>query len=379
MLHASNSICNSSPLKPRKQATRIHNIALALAAVLLLGSTALLSAQKSDDTQPFLPNPVLNASTVPANGDVNPYGVEFVPLDLNLGMLHPGDVLVSNFNNKKNLQGTGTTIVSISPSGKQSLFFHGKTGLGLTTALEVLKSGIVLVGNFPSADGTCPNATAGSILVLNAWGQHIATVANKYIDGPWDSTVIDQGDRVTLFVANGLNGTVSRLVFSLGPHGFQMQSAKTIGSGFGFQCDPVTFVDAPTGLVYNPKNGDLYVASSLDNKVFSLHDAATTDKDEGTGEVLYQDHTHLHGPLGMAWAPNGHLLVANNDAVNSDPKQPSEIVEFTLQGKFVKQLSVDPSQGGSFGLNVQTRNNVSRFAAVDDVTNTLLIWTLPQN
>ncbi|HEX7994954.1 MAG TPA: hypothetical protein VF506_13615, partial [Streptosporangiaceae bacterium] len=45
------------------------------------------------------------ASTVPANGDVNPYGV--VVVRHSQGRLHEGDVLVSNFNNSKNLQGTG--------------------------------------------------------------------------------------------------------------------------------------------------------------------------------------------------------------------------------------------------------------------------------
>jgi len=49
------------------------------------------------------------ASTVPPNGDVNPYGVAVVPMSM--GSLVQGDVLVSNFNNSQNLQGTGTTIV----------------------------------------------------------------------------------------------------------------------------------------------------------------------------------------------------------------------------------------------------------------------------
>ena len=56
------------------------------------------------------------ASTVPGNGDVNPYGVAVVRRSQ--GRLHRGDVLVSNFNNKANLQGTGRTIVEISPSGR---------------------------------------------------------------------------------------------------------------------------------------------------------------------------------------------------------------------------------------------------------------------
>ena len=357
---------------------RKNHLALTSGIALLLASfTVTAFAQASDDTQPFLPTPVRSVSTIPANGDVNPYGVAFVPSNLTMGMLHPGDILVSNFNNKQNLQGTGTTIVRVPATGKPSLLFQGQPGIGLSTALHVLKSGYVLVGNFPSTDGTCGTATPGSILILNSYGHLLGSIANKYIDGPWDSAVIDNGDRVVLFVANGLNGTITRVTLTAGPGGLT-HSYLQIGSGYTHQCDAVTFVDAPTGLVYNRKTGDLYVASTEDNKVFVLHDAATTNKDEGTGEVLYADNTHLHGPLGMAMAPNGHLLVSDNDAINSNPARPSEIVEFTLGGQFVKQISVDPAQGGSFGLNVQTVNDVARFAAVNDNASVLLIWTLPQ-
>src|ERR1017187_2765023 len=53
------------------------------------------------------------ASTVPSNGDVNPYGVAVVPASI--GKLVKGHILVSNFNNSANLQGTGTTIMDIAP------------------------------------------------------------------------------------------------------------------------------------------------------------------------------------------------------------------------------------------------------------------------
>ena len=50
------------------------------------------------------------ASTTPDNGDVNPYAIW--PVNADMGALHTGDVLVDNFNNKSNNQGTGTTIVT---------------------------------------------------------------------------------------------------------------------------------------------------------------------------------------------------------------------------------------------------------------------------
>jgi hypothetical protein len=94
--------------------------------------------------------------------------------------------------------------------------------------------------------------------------------------------------------------------------------------------------------------------------------------------VVYTDNTHLHGALAMAEAPNGHLLVTNNDVINADPNQPSEIVEFTKNGQFVKEIPVDPNLGGSFGLAVnKTSDDTAILAAVDDNGPSITIWTLP--
>ena len=363
---------------PSSRRNSIRTLSLVAAALLASALATPLMAQDDDRNQPFLPTPVRSVSTMPANGDVNPYGVAFVPPGFPAGTVVPGDILVSNFNNSQNLQGTGTTIVRIPAAGAPSVFFQGAPPLGLSTALNILRKGFVLVGNFPSSDGTCGNSTAGSILVINSTGQQIASITDPSIDGPWDSALFDGGNSAKLFVSNGLSGKVFRLDLRVTPARVTLEKATQIASGYQFLCDPVTFVDAPTGLVYDPARDVLYVASTVDNAVFAVEDAGSTTHDRGTGRMIYQDSVHLHGALAMAMAPNGHLLVSNNDAINSDPNQPSEIVEFTIGGKFVKQLPVDPSQGGSFGLATEVlRNDVAVFAAVDDVTNTLLIWNVP--
>src|SRR5215472_14687529 len=113
-------------------------------------------------------------STVPKAGDVNPYGIAVVPASK--GKLRAGDVLVSNFNNKKNLQGTGTTIVQVTPKGHASVFasltaggLKGSCpgGVGLTTALVVLRSGWVIVGSLPTKNGMSATAKAGCLIVLD--------------------------------------------------------------------------------------------------------------------------------------------------------------------------------------------------------------------
>jgi hypothetical protein len=349
-----------------------------IATMLLAAAPAIALAQWSGSDDPFLPSPVTTVSTVPANGDVNPYGVAFVPTNFETGSgpLKHGDILVSNFNNSVNLQGTGTTIVRVPKSGSPSLFFQGKTGLGLSTALGTLQYGFVVVGNAPTTDGSSATAQPGSLLVINSQGKLIQTIANAWIQYPWDMALVDQGDRAIAFVTNALNGTVSRLDFKVSSSGLTMLSAKTIASGYVHRGDPAALFVAPTGMVYDANRDRLYVASTGDNAVFAVSDAASTQSDKGQGVVVYQDNTHLHGALGLAEAPNGHLLVTNNDTINSDPNQPSEIVEFAKDGNFVKEVSVDPGQGGSFGLAVSSTNDQAILAAVDDNAATLIIWTL---
>src|SRR5262249_26108470 len=149
-------------------------------------------------------NTPLTVSTIPSNGDLNPYGLAFVPQGfVHGGILQPGDLLVSNFNNSSNLQGTGTTIVRVTPGGQTSTFFPGQSGLGLTTALGVLKNGFVIVGSMPTTDGTSATVQPGELLILNKNGQVVETLSNSMlIDGPWDLTIHEQGPRAQVFVSN---------------------------------------------------------------------------------------------------------------------------------------------------------------------------------
>ena len=345
-------------------------------ALLLVAAAAAFAQSGVNDA--FLPSPVRSVSTVPSNGDVNPYGVAFVPNNFQAGSgpLHPGDILVSNFNNKQNLQGTGTTIVRIPSSGPATTFFQGTAPLGLSTGLGVLQAGFVVVANLPTSDGTAATATAGSLLVINSSGQLIQTFTGSDIQGPWDATVVDGGNVAVVFVANALNGTVSRLDFAVSSSGLKYLSSATIASGYKHQPDPAALFDAPTGLVYDIRRDTLFVASTDDNEVFAVRNALERNDSDGPGTVIYHDNTHLHGALAMAGAPNDHLLVTNNDVINSDPNQPSEIVEFTKDGQFVKEIPVDPNQGGSFGLAVNSGRDTTILGAVDDNTATITIWTL---
>jgi len=151
----------------------------------------------------------------------------------------------------------------------------------------------------------------------------------------------------------------------------------TIGSGYGFGPDMAAVVVGPAGLAYDQFRDTLFVASEKDDTIFALHDAGKTKSNLGTGTVVYKDAAHLHGPLGLIFAPNGDLLVANADpAVSQDPNVPSEIVEFTRNGRFVRQFSVDPNLGSAFALGISGRDDALVFAYVDDFLSTCTILDL---
>ena len=134
---------------------KMSDLSRIAAASLLVATVALVPMATSAEAQRFIPD-IIISSTVPGNGDLNPYGVAFVPPGFpSGGTILSGDILISNFNNKRNLQGTGTTIVKLTPNdgviappGQATTFFTS-SAIGLTTALGVLNAGSVLVGNLP--------------------------------------------------------------------------------------------------------------------------------------------------------------------------------------------------------------------------------------
>jgi DNA-binding beta-propeller fold protein YncE len=232
----------------------------------------------------------------------------------------------------------------------------------------------------PTTDGASATVQQGSLLILNQQGVLLANLTDlNLLNGPWYMTIDDQGDRALVFVSNVLNGTVSRLEFAVAPNGQGLVLGKAfrIADNYVHRLDPAALVVGPSGLAYDSAADVLYVASTGDNAIFAVQNAGSRQSDGGSGTLVYRDNLHLHGPLGLAIAPNGHLLVANADAINVDQNQPSEIVEFTTDGSFVAQISVDANNGGSFNVRLRQAGDSVRFAAVDDNANTLTMWTIP--
>jgi hypothetical protein len=378
-------------MKPRfikaRETTRRPVVMSATAAALMSAAGWAVSSSAGAAAPSFLSSlapPQRVASTVPAIGDLNPYGVVVVPSTA--GKLVKGDVLVSNFNDKANVQGTGRTIVELSPEGSRTTFAQLQGlprslpcpgGIGLTTALSVLPGGWVVAGSLPAApSGALPKVNpAGCLIVLNSAGKPVETWSNQDINGPWDMTEITTSSGADLFVSNALsrpaglqdtpqsgNCSVARLNISL-PAGKlpTVTSTTVIADGFSWKANKAAFVLAPTGLGLS-RSGTLYVAETPTNRITAIRDALTRTKPVKDGTSTLFSGGALNAPLGMAMAPNGDLIVMNGGDGNA--------VEVTPQGKQVASRGLIKNGAGDlFGVTLAPGGRQLFF--VDDGTNAL--------
>jgi hypothetical protein len=318
-------------------------------ASIALSALALAAAAFAGDDPPVLP-PLKKistiASTVPGNGDLNPYGMAQVKHTT--GNLRAGHILISNFNDSANIQGTGTTIVDVAPDGVVSVFAALNAGdlpgscpggVGLTTALVVLEQGWVIVGSLPTSDMGMKIAGGGCLIVLDSLGKPVETFFGSLINGPWDMTALDGQHEAQLFVTNVLNGTVAgggvvvnggtvtRLDLKVSAATMPvLESITVIASGFPERTDPVALVIGPTGVAlrancaadgddcgeqgWDHDDAQLYVADTLNNRIAVIDHPLARTTSGGTGHTLTAGGS-LNGPLGLIATPGGDLLTVN--------------------------------------------------------------------
>jgi hypothetical protein len=335
-------------------------------------------------------------STVTDNGDLNPYAVVVAPVSA--GKVMQDDVLVDNFNNISNLQGTGTTIVGYRPATQQTYLFarlpqalpQCPGGVGLSTAMTMLKTGWVIVGSTPSKDGTTATKGDGCVLVLDPNGVLVAAWSGPTINDPWGNmAVVDNGATATLFISMAGFGlaapsvvdpathepvvvrkaTVLRLELSVPPGKPPVLLSQTVvGEGYAARADLDNFLLGPTGLALGPDN-TLYVTDGLDNVITAIPNATTRTDSAGTGKVVTRDGL-LSWPLAMAWSPEGHLLVCNGKdgrLVEVDP-----VAEKQIYAQWINtdQAQSPPGNGDLFGI-AMTPDKRGFYYVMDDV-NTLM-------
>jgi hypothetical protein len=380
---------------PNRRPVRPVLLALAVFAAACVAATAW-----ADEPHGFLETVhkhMTLTSTVPDNGDQNPYALVVAPVSA--GKVQQNDVLVDNFNDLSNLQGLGTTIMDINPATRKTALFaklprqlpQCPGGVGLSTAMTMLKSGWVIVGSTPSNDGTTRTKGDGCLIVLDSSGRLAGVWSGPDINDPWGNmAVIDNGTTATLFVSMagfGVPGpqvrdpatgypvtiakaTVLRIDLSIPPGKPPVITNKTvIANGFGQRADRDVFLIGPTGLALSPDNQTLYVSDALANRVVAIPDAPTRTSSAGTGREVTSGGLLLR-PLALIALPNGHLLACNarnGQVVEIDPLAGKQLY---AQWVDTNQAQSPPGNGDLFGIALKPDGK--GFYYVEDDMNTVM-------
>lgn len=373
----------------------IQNLVTHVAAgVLLIGSPFAAAAEHG-----FLETVRrhhMRTSTVADNGDLNPYAVIIAPVSA--GRIHQGDVLIDNFNNISNLQGTGTTIIDYDPSTRKTSVIaklpqrlpQSGVGVGLTAAMAMLRTGWIIVGSTPSTDGTTRTKSDGALIVLDPNGNFVEAWTGPNINGPWGNiALIDHGTTATLFVSMAgfdvpgpeikdprtgypvtvQKATVLRLNLSIPPGKPPTIISQTvIADGFGQRADRDAFLIGPTGLAL-AADGTLYVSDALGNQIVAIPDAPDRKTSAGRGRTVTKDGL-LQRPLALIMAPNGHLLACNARNGQVVEIDPGRGIQLYAQWIDTDQAQSPPGNGDLFGIALTPDGK--GFYYVEDDVNTLM-------
>jgi hypothetical protein len=370
--------------------------AIGTLAALLAATAGAARAEEGGLLSKIHRNTALTSS-VPDNGDQNPYALFVAPVSA--GIIQKGDVLIDNFNNATNLQGLGTTIVAYNPTTRATRLFAALPrhmtqcpgGVGLTTAMVMLKSGWVIVGSTPSDDGTTRTKGTGCLMVIDPNGHLVGALAGANINGPWGNmALVDKGDKATLFVSNaGIDvpdwrvtdpatgdsvvvnkATVIRIELSIPPGKPPVVTSQTvIGNGFPQRADKGVFLVGPTGLALGADN-TLYVSDAVGNRIAAIADATTRTTSAGTGRDVTSGGL-LQRPLAMAMTPAGHLLVTNGEngqVVEIDPRTGQQLFARWVDAN---KAQTPPGSGDLFGIAMTPEGD--GFYYVEDEVNMLVV------
>lgn len=286
----------------------------------------------------------------PTNGDQNPYGLDIARITS--GKLTAGDLVVSNFNDAANVQGTGTSIIALHPTpGSKprhiiaSSLLHGPTELTIDPEDNIFNAVFV----------------ARKVPVYNSNGAFAAA-----LNGPWDKpfgiAYANRGGILgqrAFYESNaGSSGTIVRINRASNGASFSFQ---TIARGFPVNGGVPGTELGPSGLQYDNTRDRLYIVDGTNNAVYYFEHASTIPANAivvnpggmtfsgpfaSRAHVLFSG-APVSGPISSALLFNGNLVVGNT----GDPTGVNNMVEISPAGKLLAVKNVDNGASGAiFGM-----------------------------
>jgi hypothetical protein len=288
---------------------------------------------------------VIGSTIDPKFGQLNPYGLTVATSTA--GDFTAGDLAVCNFNDNKNVQGTGFTIVALhpTPGSKPLLVSSDKTLLGCA-ALALS----------PSDDIWASAFAANDVPIISPSGKSEGNIKGKPFDHPWGQVYAQPKSASPVFyVSDAGAGTIVRI--NLG----SKFTYDVIAKGFAVNHGKPGSIFAPSGLAYDPSVDALYIVDGTNNTIVALDNVTSiksggvivqkggkTFKGPSAGDAkLVFSGSPLNGPVSSALLPNGNLVIGNT----GNPSGSNIMVELTPSGKLLDTRNVDKGASGAlFGI-----------------------------
>lgn len=286
-------------------------------------------------------------STVPTTPkDVNPYGLDIAKVTS--GIIDAGDLVVCDFNNPGNVQGTGTEIVALHPvvGATPSLIAKSNTLMGCN-AIAMSPTGAIWAAAFKANDNPIFSSSGTLLTALNG--------------GPWNHPFGEAfappvaGGVPAFYVSNAGDGSLVRVSVFPGPT-FRF---ATIATGFPINGGKPGSILAPSGLNYQSSGDILYVVDGTNNALYAIdnvssvpangitvHGLTFSGPSASSAHVVFSG-APLNGPISSAILPGGNIAVGNT----LDPDGQNLIIEISPSGQVLNVKNVDTGPAGAlFGM-----------------------------
>ncbi len=335
------------------------------AAQALSGTASILNTL--DDRQ------TIGSTVDPVTGDSNPYGLDVAKVTG--GKLTAGDLVVCDFNDSANVQGTGTSIIALHPTvGASPRHIVSSSYLTGCDALAMSPAGPIWAAAFSHNDNP----------IISASGM----VLTPLFQGPWHHPFgqafvppVNSISVPAFYVSNAADGSLVRVAIFAGPR----FAFTTIAHGFPVNGGAPGSILGPSGLNYQVAGDRLYVVDGTNNALYAIDNISKIEANGFTvnaggttfsgkfaadAHVIYRG-APLNGPISSAIFPGGNIVLGNT----LDPNGTNLMVEISPSGHLLATKNVDTGAAGALFGMVATGTSASdvKLYFNDDNDNTVKV------
>jgi hypothetical protein len=331
-----------------------------------------LTSSSASVLQTLVSEQTIGSTSPSTPADVNPYGLDVAKVTS--GKIAAGDLVVCDFNDPGNVQGTGTEIIALRPivGSSPTLIVKSHTLQGCN-AIATAPTGPIWAAAFKANDN--PIVTSGG------------TVVTALNNGPWHhpfgeafAPPISAQSAPAFYVSNAGDGSLVRVSI----HPGSTFTFTVIATGFPINGGKPGSILGPSGLNYQSSGDRLYVVDGTNNALYAIDDVSSVTTNgivvngmSFTGSFASSAHVvfsgaPLNGPISSAILPGGNIALGNT----LDPDGQNLIVEVSPTGQLLDVKNVDTGAAGAiFGMVATGTTGSPKLYFNDDNDNTVKVLT----